>query len=437
MRKYNDLSRSLAAAHRAHISLLAIASLVICTLMYVSSNAGYLPDVTSTARAADDSPLTIAAIGKMRLAKKSNDQIIEAAKTRGIAFDFDSKTKGRLRAMRFKADQIELLGQIKDGTYAKLQAEQAAAKAKFEASKPKAPKAGTAPQGVFLGPRISDARHATILDRVTRIWKSSNTKTKMHSAETITVVCSEKSAKVHLTDVKKIEALIRKRFEQPLKTGTDKRSAFIVLLDTRYDYESWVKTMFKIYAADGITWGGGGDVSPLQMALKGPAFYTPNMVVADLSGLKAPFNRHNPVFAVGYLYMEGLMEGKSPDVFSNGFGNECEVMMFGKPAVRLVSYDMRELGATMAWKQTVKNLLQNGKLHTMERVTRYSTSLMDADQYSVAWSLTQFLSQDQDRYNRLLNAIRDKQITIAAITTVYGKTEAELTKAWHVFIKKQ
>lgn len=420
-----------------HLSLTLLNVMLLTTLLALP--AAVRGD--EKAEPADKEPLTLQAIGKLRLAKTSNEQIIELAKQRGLAFEVDERAAGTLRAMRFSAAQVELLAKIADGRYAieKKQAEEEARRAEerraqFEAMKPKAPKPGTAPPGTNIGPRMSDAWHNNVANRVKRIHHASNTNTKFHPAETITVICSEKSAKVHLPDVKKTEQELRKKFDEPIKTGTDKRSAHIVLLDNTYDYENWVKAMFKVYAADGITFTG---QDPLAMALKGPAFFTPQMTIVDLSRVIAEHRRHHPVFSVGYLYMEQLMERRSPDALSNGFGNYCERLLFDQPKIRLNSYADREIGGeAKPWAQVVQEQLADDKLPEIDNVLRYSTASMEPHEYCIAWSFTSFLCATPDRFVRMITAIRDKEKPIDAATTAYEMKQADLEKAWKKFIGK-
>jgi hypothetical protein len=381
-------------------------------------------------------PLTLKDFGKLRLEKKTPAQLVELAKERGLAFQVDKDAAAALRAMQFKADEIALLAKIADGSYAGELKKAAEDAAKAEAEKPQPPKAGTAPQGVMVGPRLSNAAHDTIANRAKRIWESSNTNTKMFPAESVTLVASEKSSKVHLPNVKKLEVELRKRFGEPTKTGTDKRSAYVVLLDNRYDYERWVKAMFQVYEKDGIKW-----TSPnaLETALKGPAFLTPTMTVCDLSALTPEQQQHQPVFCVGYLYESQLMEGRSPDAVVNGFGNVCEVILFGMPTIRVNDpYGGRELGMQAApWAQVVRERLQKKELGTIDKVLRYTFVAMDSPQYCEAWSLTAFLAETPDLFNRWITAVRDKEKPLEAMLRVFGKSEEELTKEWHKFIQKQ
>lgn len=380
-------------------------------------------------------PLTLKEIGKLRLERKTHAQIIDLIKERGLAFQVDKEAAGVLRSMQFKPEQIDLMTRIADGRYAEDLKNEKENAAKAEAEKPQAPKAGTAPQGVNVGPRISDSAHDTINARALRIHTASNTNTKVFPLESVTLICSEESSKMHQPNLKKLEAALRKTYGEPIKTGTDKRSAHIVLLDNRYDYERWVKAMFQIYEKDGITWS---TPDALTMALKGPAFLTSTMTVVDLSALTPVQQEHQPIFSLGYLYSAQLMEGHSPDATTNGFGNVCEVILFGHPTIRVLSSGtggMRELNGAGEWLATVRERLKTGKLATIDRIMRFSTESMEAHEYCEAWSLTQFLAASPELYNRWIQAVRDKEKPMDALLRVYGKTEKELTAQWHKFIQ--
>ncbi len=389
----------------------------------------------SSVLAQEAGPLTIQEIGKLRLARKTHAQIIEIIKERGLSFEVDESNAAVLRSMGFKPADVELIARIADGRYEQDMKKKAEEEARLEAEKPQPPKAGTAPAGVTIGPRISEGAHETIAKRAMRIKEASNTLTKVFNTETVTLIASEKTSKIHLPNLKKLEADLRKRFGEPTKTGTDKRSAYIVLLDTRYEYENWIKAMFKIYEADGITWQ---SPEAFNMAIKGPAILTPTMTIVDLSGLTTDEQRvHYSAFCFGYLYSAQLMEGRSPDAVVNGFGNVCEVVLFGKPMIRVNSYAMREIGGdAAAWTGVVRDRLSKGTISSIDKILRFSTASMESHEYCEAWSLTQFLSSTPDLYNRWIQAIRDKEKPLDALLRIYGKNEAALTKDWHRFVGK-
>lgn len=384
-----------------------------------------------------DPPLTLKDIGKLRLERKSHDQILAIAKKRGLAFQVDKAAAATLRSLQFRPDDIELLTRIADGSFEKDMKKEAGDEPRPDADAPQAPKAGTAPAGVFVGPRLSDAIHDAISNRTVRIHEGCKTNTKIHTAETVTLVASDKTAKAHLPNLKKLETQLRKRFGDPIKTGTDKRSATIVLLDNRYDYELWVKTMFAIYEKDGIRFS---NPDALQFALKGPVFLTPTMTVADVSAITPQQAEHQPAFCLGYLYAAQLMEGHCPDAVLNGMGNLCEVELFNTPFIRMNSYAMREIGGQAEeWLQVVRTRLKKKELASIDKILRFSTASMESHEYCEAWSLTQFLASSPELFNRWIIAVRDKvdnEKPLDALLRIYGKTEKELTAQWHKFIAK-
>lgn len=377
---------------------------------------------------AEAPPLTFSDIGKLRLARHTHGQIVDLAKDRGIGFTLDAKGKARLRVMRFKPDQIALMEKIADGSWAAEQKKTAAAKAEWEASKPGAMKPGTAPAGVSIGPRMSNGWHTLVAGRTKRIQDEAKTSTAIFPQRTVTIVCSKKAAAVHLPNVKKLEAILAKKFPEPIATGTDKRSATIVLLDNRYEYEKWVKAMFKIYQADGITFNG---QDPLGMALKGPAFLTSTMTVADLSGLAEQSRLHQGVFSVGYLYMNQLTERNAPDGLVNGFGNLAEELALGKPTIRVNAYAAREIGGNAgSWAATVAGLLSKKELPSIGRVLKYTMQSMEPEEYCAAWSMVSTMAKDPASFTRWMVAIRDKKEPKASIQPSYQKTVDQITAIW-------
>ena len=49
-----------------------------------------------------------------------------------------------------------------------------------------------------------------------------------------------------LPDIKKLEKMLESRFPEPIRSGLDPRSAHIVLIKRRYEYEKWIRAMFDV-----------------------------------------------------------------------------------------------------------------------------------------------------------------------------------------------
>ncbi len=110
-----------------------------------------------------------------------------------------------------------------------------------------------------------------------------------------------------LPDIKKLEKLLETHWPEPIRSGLDKRSAHIVLIKRRYEYEKWIRAMFEVckdrfeHDKQGLT-----IQQQLDFALKGPGLYCHEWVVYCLEGESSDHHHRTVGAAVGYLVLVQL-----------------------------------------------------------------------------------------------------------------------------------
>jgi len=179
-------------------------------------------------------PLSMKDVIDLRRAKTDYADIVAKAKEQGIAFDIDVRAESRLRVMRFKPEHIAELKRIKDQQDNPTPPAGDAAPGDEKPAKPDDPLAKKALAEAPYGPRKSDGWQASTLSLIKAINHAANANVVMVEARAITLSAKQAIADRYIRDIQSLEAMLAKTFPDPIRTGTDKRSAHIVILETRY-----------------------------------------------------------------------------------------------------------------------------------------------------------------------------------------------------------
>ena len=175
--------------------------------------------------------LTMKDIGKMRHDKMSNDDIVEKAKEQGVAFEVTPAIRQRLRRMGFDDDQIAAIKEC-------------------HGPRPKPDKAeGEEKPGPIepgKGLNTGDAQRDQTRAEVEQICKRSGAELSPVETVHFTLWAAKDIQATFLPDIQKLEKKLETGFPEPIRSGLDKRSAHIVLIKRRYEYEKWIRAMFEI-----------------------------------------------------------------------------------------------------------------------------------------------------------------------------------------------
>ncbi|MCE9553668.1 MAG: hypothetical protein K8T91_09895 [Planctomycetes bacterium] len=416
--------------------MLRTALLILLTLIGL----GYLMP-TSMATAAEDAPaaatgpVTIEDIRALRRERSNFKQIMDHIEQRGLGFVIDDATERKLRSIGFT---LKMVAQLK-GMQAAPQAP-AVAGGEPAAADPGAPPAKhDPPAGKPVGVRrvldaATEQEYASTAERLKRLVAESNTAVTAHPTPHMTLFANPRVAARALPDLVQVQKLIAERFPDPIAGGVDPRGANIALLESRYEYENWMKALVKIHQAAGLKFQ---SQDPLKAMLSTDSVFVPGLFSVCLQGMDAEAIRRRLAFSVGYQYMEQLTNNKGPDALRTGFGNLTEVMMFREPTMTVLSgYTDRRLGANRArWVDLVRQRFGERRPVSVTDTLHFTTGAMTLDHYAEAWSLAEFLASEPRNFSELVVELEKGTDAATAIEKIYGLKEEALLKRWTMFVQ--
>ena len=372
--------------------------------------------------------LTMKDIGKMRHDKMSNDDIVEKAKEQGVAFEVTPAIRQRLRRMGFDDDQIAAIKEC-------------------HGPRPKPDKAeGEEKPGPIepgKGLNTGDAQRDQTRAEVEQICKRSGAELSPVETVHFTLWAAKDIQATFLPDIQKLEKKLETGFPEPIRSGLDKRSAHIVLIKHRYEYEKWIRAMFEI-CKNRFDHGNKGLTIQQQQdsAIKAPGLYCTEWVVLCLEGQSLDYQHREVGAAVGWQYLVQLGNFSLSEPLCTGMANCTESVLAGSPSVMIAgnSYgnENRNLGAdNRAWIHLVQQRIATGQVTPVAKLLKMDTSQMLQPNYAEAWTLVGMLGQQRVKFAKLVETLRHSGDALAAIQEVYGWDEKELTTQWHKFVQAQ
>jgi hypothetical protein len=380
--------------------------------------------VRSSDARAEEKPLSLRDIARMRHDHVTPDQIVEKAADQGVDFSVTPGIEKQLSRLGFTPEHIEPIKQA--GT--------PEAKAERESAK----KAVAITPGAGL--TTSDEQRDRVLEQITKITKLSGANVQQYPSRHVTVWAAKDDQAAFLPDVKKIERHLEGKCQEPLRSGLDKRAAHLLLLKTRYDYEKWVTAMFDV-----LPWTARlpdahdapeGNPELKALILKGTAYFAYNFVVICLEGQEAKLVHHRAAAGVGYMSFAQQITPQRHDPLVTGFANVCESLVTGSPITMIFgsSYQnlTRDLGnAPHAWLQLVQERMRTKKESSLRGLLLMDTTNMRLPHYAEAWTLVGLLARQPEKFAKLILLLRDEKDTLKAIEQIYGWDEKKLDSQWH------
>jgi hypothetical protein len=377
------------------------------------------------AAAAQDRPLAVKDIVRMRREHVALDEIVAGAQQRGVAFPMTAAAQNQLRRMGFTPDQIAAL---KDAAAA--------------------PSQGDARAGAVIagqGLSSSDAQRESVLRLVARITAASGADVSPVAAQHVTLWAAKEDCGPFLADVKKVEKFLETKFKEPVRSGLDKRSAHVILLRRRYEYEKWIAAMFDAMGDRFQQPNSPGGLADLKARIqKGVGYDSQNFAVVCMERQQPEWVHRVVALGIGYMYLTQLaeLEPQQIDPLATGFANGMESVLAGAPAVMLfnTSYrdESRDLGTDRrAWIHLVQQRIAAGQVSPVAQLLRLDTTTMVLPHYAEAWTLVGLLAGKPDKFAALLLALREDKNPLAVIEKIYGWDEKDLTKQWHKYVLGQ
>ena len=246
-----------------------------------------------------------------------------------------------------------------------------------------------------------------------------------------------------LAEIKKLESYLRTKCREPIRSGLDNRSAHIILIKRRYEFEKWVNAMFDLIGdrfKDANDPGGNANLK--ASILKSGGFYTNNFVVLCMEDKPLDRPHRETAAGVGYMYFAQLAELQQIGPLVTGFANGTECILCGTPSVMIFSsaYGLgdRNLGADpRAWLHLVQMRIASKQVSTVEQLLSMGTTTMLLPHYAEAWSLVSMLAKQPEKFAALVLKLREERSALKAIEDVYGWDEKKLTAEWQKYVLGQ
>lgn len=363
-------------------------------------------------------PVSLEELKQMAGERAAAAEILEAARTRGLGFDWSLLRERQLRRAGLSRQLVDQLKQL--DTAAPIAAD---------------PQLAEEPAAAKLDPAL-EREYEQFDERLDRILKNSNTSLVKIRSDHITVVCEKELAERFLADVKKLEKLLAAKFPAPLGTGPDARKAVIVLTRTRYDYQNFMESMFREYEADGRKFA---SPDAQKTALQASNVVLDGLAVSCLEDAAEDAARHQVAYGVGYHYMDQLTRGNAPVALVAGFGNFTETALMGGPTVRLTGgYNPRDLdNPQRRWPILARKKLADGKVSSLRRVINYDLGDMQTEDYAVCWSFVSLLATGEKQMAALVASLRDGGDPAEQILKLYDINEQAFLAGWKKFAAQQ
>ena len=181
---------------------------------------GNAPTNTGPAASSDpkDTRLTLKDIQRLREQRIAPERIVEKVAEQGRAFEVTAEVAEELRRRGFRPLQIHAI--------------------KESSPDPLVP-------GKWL--TTSDEQRNRTFEVVKQIAAKSKVDIKPIQSQHVTLWADKYIQRTYLPDIEKLEKFFHTKCAEPIRSGLDKRSAHIVLLNDHAEYEAWWRAMFDLF----------------------------------------------------------------------------------------------------------------------------------------------------------------------------------------------
>jgi len=407
--------------------------LIIAPILIGMGSTSDRAEALAAEESAQSGPVTLDDIRELRRGRQTFKQIMDQIQERGLGFVVDEPTERKLRGMGFTLKMVAQLKGMKAAAEVPAAAAEPAGPAGAEPVRREEP--ADKPVGARRVLTAAAAQeYADTAERVKKIVALSNTAVKAHGTPHITLLANPRVAAQALPVLEQVQKLIAARFPEPIASGVDYRGSNIALLESRYEYENWMKALVKVHQDSGLKFQ---SQDPLKAMLASDSVFVQGLFSVNLQGMDAEAVRRRLAFSAGFQYMEQLTGNNAPAALRTGFGNLAEVMMFREPTITVLSgYTDRRLGAQRArWVDLVRQKFAANKVASVANALVYTTGTMTLDQYAEAWSLTEFLASAPQNYAELVVELEKGTDPATAIENIYGLKDEALLKRWTQFVQ--
>jgi hypothetical protein len=356
-----------------------------------------------------DTRLTLKDIQRLREQRIAPERIVEKVAEQGRAFDVTAEAAEELRLQGFSPLQIHAI--------------------KESSPDPLVP-------GKWL--TTSDKRRNQIFEAVKQIAAKSKVDIKPVQSQHVTLWADGHIQRTYLADIEQLEKFFHTKCAEPIRSGLDKRSAHIILLNNHAEYEAWCRAKFDLF---------GQKNNPVaaeynrEEPLKQPAYYSSYFVSISLDAEDNSLGQvhHQVAGGVGSMYFSQLAEPRWFGPLQTGFINAAETAVFGSPTVMFhsITYGIETTNPredSRNWSLLVRQRMATHKATPLGELLEMNISKMLQPHYAEGWTLVELLASQPGKFGKLLLALRKADTQLAAIDKVYGWDEKRLTHEWRTYV---
>ena len=122
---------------------------------------------------------------------------------------------------------------------------------------------------------FGDKARNNILKEMKLVAEKSGADIEPIESQHVTLWAAKKDQQTYLPDVQKLEEFFHTKCAEPLRSGLDKRSTHVILLNDQGEYEAWWRAMFDLFGKQFEEKDAPGNANAhfREETLKIPAFY--------------------------------------------------------------------------------------------------------------------------------------------------------------------
>ena len=371
---------------------------------------------TSPAASSDqkDTRLTLKDIHRLREQRIAPERIVEEVAEQGRAFNVTAEAAEELHRQGFSPLQIHAI--------------------KESSPDPLVP-------GKWL--TTSDEQRNRIFEAMKRVAAKSKVGIEPIRSQHVTLWADGYIQRTYLADIENLEKFFHTKCAEPIRSGLDRRSAHIILLNTHAEYEAWCRAMFDLFPDRFDLDRKNNPVAAAyyrEEALKRPAYYSWYFVSISLEDRSSDWVHHNVVGGVGSMYFSQLAKPRRFDSpLQTGFINAAETAVFGSATVMFHSivYGIETTnprGDGRNWSLLVRQRMATHKATPLGELLQMNSSKMLQPHYAEGWTLVELLASQPGKFGKLLLTLRKADSELAAIDQVYGWDEKRLAHEWRAYV---
>jgi hypothetical protein len=240
-----------------------------------------------------------------------------------------------------------------------------------------------------------------------------------------------------LAELKKLDLLMETKFQEPIRSGLDKRTAHIVLLRNSAETLKWMNKHFDVMKVE--TDEPGGKDAYLKRYINGVML--DQVCILNLESFDLRRLPNNLGLYVGYMAMIQLSGYAAEAPIITGFANGIEGALVGVPDTPIVGReygveDRNPNGGGKPWLVIAKQRVVAGKLTPPAALLKMTTANMNIPEFVESWTLIEMLVRDRVKFGKLVYKLREEKDGLKAIESVYGWNEVRLFQEWQLYIGK-